>query len=54
MEKEQATQLTGWPGVTGPIMRHPSVSQRSIPALAKGVFAPAGSSRTTSRQAESG
>jgi len=50
MEKEQATQLTGWPGVTGPIMRHPSISQRSIPALARGVFAPAGSARTTNRQ----
>src|SRR5713101_6480112 len=50
MEKEQATQLTGWPGVTGPIMRHPSISQRSIPALARGVFAPIGSAGTTSRQ----
>jgi len=35
MEREQATHMIGWPGVTEPIMRHPSRSSRAIPALAK-------------------
>jgi acyl-CoA synthetase (AMP-forming)/AMP-acid ligase II len=33
MEREQATHLIGWPGVTGPILGHPSRAGRSIPAL---------------------
>lgn len=33
MEREQATRLTGWPGVVGPILSHPSRSERQIPAL---------------------
>jgi acyl-CoA synthetase (AMP-forming)/AMP-acid ligase II len=34
MEREQATQKTGWPGVLGPIMDHPTQTSRNIPALA--------------------
>jgi acyl-CoA synthetase (AMP-forming)/AMP-acid ligase II len=33
MEREQATRLTGWPGVVGPITAHPTRPGRSIPAL---------------------
>jgi acyl-CoA synthetase (AMP-forming)/AMP-acid ligase II len=33
MEREQATRLTGWPGVVGPITTHPTRPGRSIPAL---------------------
>jgi acyl-CoA synthetase (AMP-forming)/AMP-acid ligase II len=33
MERERATRLIGWPGVTGPIMNHPSRPSRVIPAL---------------------
>jgi acyl-CoA synthetase (AMP-forming)/AMP-acid ligase II len=35
MEREQATHLIGWPGVTEPIMKHPTRSSRAIPALEK-------------------
>ncbi len=34
MERERATRITGWPGVTGPILQHPTRSGRDIPALA--------------------
>ena len=40
MEREQATRLSGWPGVTGPILAHPSVADRRFPALDLPVFAP--------------
>ena len=33
MEREAATKLTGWPGVIGPIMAHPTAAGRPIPAL---------------------
>jgi acyl-CoA synthetase (AMP-forming)/AMP-acid ligase II len=35
MEREQATQLIGWPGVTGPILADPTARTRGIPAMAK-------------------
>lgn len=34
MEREQATHVIGWPGVTGPILSHPTRAGRDIPALA--------------------
>jgi acyl-CoA synthetase (AMP-forming)/AMP-acid ligase II len=42
MEREQATHIIGWPGVTGPIMSHPGRASRSIPALAKPPYRRAG------------
>ena len=33
MERECATQMTGWPGVRGPIEAHPTRAARDIPAL---------------------
>lgn len=33
MEREEATHIIGWPGVTGPIMRHSTRTTRRIPAL---------------------
>lgn len=33
MEREQATHIRGWPGVTGPMMSHPSLPGRKIPAF---------------------
>jgi acyl-CoA synthetase (AMP-forming)/AMP-acid ligase II len=33
MERERATRMTGWPGVRGPIMAHPTRPGRDIPAL---------------------
>jgi acyl-CoA synthetase (AMP-forming)/AMP-acid ligase II len=35
MEREQATKLTGWPGVIGPILSHPGAQARGIPALVR-------------------
>lgn len=35
MEREAATKLTGWPGVIGPIMAHPTAAGRRIPALVR-------------------
>jgi acyl-CoA synthetase (AMP-forming)/AMP-acid ligase II len=31
MEREQLTRIAGWPGVTGPILGHPSVATRNLP-----------------------
>jgi acyl-CoA synthetase (AMP-forming)/AMP-acid ligase II len=33
MTRERATRMTGWPGVRGPIMNHPTRAGRNIPAL---------------------
>jgi acyl-CoA synthetase (AMP-forming)/AMP-acid ligase II len=33
MTRERATRMTGWPGVRGPIMNHPTQASRDIPAL---------------------
>jgi acyl-CoA synthetase (AMP-forming)/AMP-acid ligase II len=33
MENEGATRMTGWPGVRGPILSHPTRQGRDIPAL---------------------
>jgi acyl-CoA synthetase (AMP-forming)/AMP-acid ligase II len=35
MEREQATHIIGWPGVTGPILAHPSAAGRNVPALGR-------------------
>jgi acyl-CoA synthetase (AMP-forming)/AMP-acid ligase II len=40
MERMQATVMTGWPAVTGPLMAHESLSQRDIPALRHPFYAP--------------
>ena len=40
MEHEQATVITGWPGITGPILKHPSTPTRKIPALTHPFLAP--------------
>ena len=40
MEHEQATLITGWPGITGPILKHPSMPTRNIPALTHPFLAP--------------
>ena len=42
MEREQATVMTGWPAVTGPVMTHPSIKSRRIPAMSHPWYAPAG------------
>jgi len=35
MDRERATRIRGWPGVTGPIMAHASTASRNIPALTR-------------------
>ncbi|HEY6870369.1 MAG TPA: fatty acid--CoA ligase family protein, partial [Novosphingobium sp.] len=40
MERVQATRVTGWPGVVNPLLEHPSLPARSIPAFADPWWSP--------------
>jgi acyl-CoA synthetase (AMP-forming)/AMP-acid ligase II len=54
MEREAATRAIGWPGVINPLLAHPTLSSRSIPAFDDPVWHPSVGAMTGLGMSETG